>query len=77
MVEEAIRGKKMTEERLKAKILEYLEIQNRKTEPRTIEQLRSDLNMWKGELEHSYRKEHKIAPSWLYEKIHRLEEQIR
>ena len=44
---------------------------------RTIEELLSDLKCWKGLLEHDYRREHKIAPSWLYEKIHRLEKIIK
>ena len=44
---------------------------------RTIEELLSDLKCWKGLLEHDYRREHKIAPSWLYEKIHHLEKQIK
>ena len=44
---------------------------------RTIEELLYDLKCWKGLLEHDYRREHKIAPSWLYEKIHRLEKIIK
>lgn len=44
---------------------------------RTIEELLSDLKYWKDWLEHDYRREHKIAPSWLYEKIHHLEKQIK
>lgn len=44
---------------------------------RTIKELLSDLKCWKGLLEHDYRREHKIAPSWLYEKIHHLEKQIK
>ena len=44
---------------------------------RTINELLSDLKCWKGLLEHDYRREHKIAPSWLYEKIHHLEKQIK
>lgn len=44
---------------------------------RTIEEILSDLEYWKGLLEHDYRREHKIAPSWLYEKIHRLEKRIK
>ena len=44
---------------------------------RTIEELLSDLKCWKGLLEHDYRREHKIAPSWLYEKIHRLEKIVK
>lgn len=44
---------------------------------RTIEELLSDLKYWKGLLEYDYRREHKIAPSWLYEKIHHLEKQIK
>lgn len=44
---------------------------------RTIEELLSDLKCWKGLLEYDYRREHKIAPSWLYEKIHHLEKQIK
>ena len=44
---------------------------------RTIEELLSDLEYWEGLLEHDYRREHKIAPSWLYEKIHHLKKQIK
>ncbi len=44
---------------------------------KTIEELLSDLDYWKSLLEHEYRREHKIAPSWLYEKIHLLEDRIR
>lgn len=43
----------------------------------TIEKLLSDLKYWKDTLEYEYRREHKIAPSWLYEKIHNLEKQIK
>lgn len=44
---------------------------------KSLKELEYQLECWKGELEHSYRREHKIAPSWLYERIHRLEETIR
>ncbi|MBQ2658609.1 MAG: hypothetical protein IJF87_08590 [Erysipelotrichaceae bacterium] len=44
---------------------------------RTIKEFLSDLEYWKGLLEYEYRREHKIAPSWLYEKIHHLEKQIK
>ncbi len=43
----------------------------------TIEKLLSDLKYWEDTLEYEYRREHKIAPSWLYEKIHNLEKQIK
>ena len=44
---------------------------------RTIEELLYDLKYCKGLLEYDYRREHKIAPSWLYERIHQLEKQIK
>ena len=44
---------------------------------KTVEELHSNLDYLKSLLEHEYRREHKIAPSWLYEKIHLLEDQIR
>lgn len=47
------------------------------TKQEAIEELLYDLKCWKGLLEHDYRREHKIAPSWLYEKIHHLEKQIK
>ena len=44
---------------------------------KTIEELLSYLEYLKDLLEYEYRREHRIAPSWLYEKIHRLEERIK
>lgn len=44
---------------------------------RTIEELISDLKYCKCLLKYEYRREHKIAPSWLYERIHQLEKQIK
>ena len=44
---------------------------------RTIEELLSDLKYCKDILKYEYREEHKIAPSWLYERIHHLEKQIK
>ena len=44
---------------------------------KTIEELLAELDYCKSLLEHEYRREHRIAPAWLYEKIHLLEDQIR
>ena len=43
----------------------------------TLQHLEYELEYFKGELEYSYRKRHRIAPSWLYERIHHLEKQIK